>query len=67
MKSALVTGASAGIGRATALRLDRAGWRVFAGVRGEEDAPSTASSPPSCASSGLRRRSGRGSTRSRAG
>ncbi len=38
MPSVLVTGASTGIGRATALRLDRAGWRVFAGVRREEDA-----------------------------
>jgi NAD(P)-dependent dehydrogenase (short-subunit alcohol dehydrogenase family) len=36
----LVTGASTGIGRATALRLDRAGWKVFAGVRREEDAES---------------------------
>jgi NAD(P)-dependent dehydrogenase (short-subunit alcohol dehydrogenase family) len=40
MPSALVTGASTGIGRATALRLDRAGWRVFAGVRREADAES---------------------------
>lgn len=38
MKSVLITGASTGIGRATALRLDRAGWQVFAGVRKEEDA-----------------------------
>jgi NAD(P)-dependent dehydrogenase (short-subunit alcohol dehydrogenase family) len=36
----LVTGSSTGIGRATALRLDRDGWRVFAGVRREEDAES---------------------------
>lgn len=34
----MVTGASSGIGRAAALRLDRRGWRVFAGVRREEDA-----------------------------
>jgi NAD(P)-dependent dehydrogenase (short-subunit alcohol dehydrogenase family) len=42
MKSALVTGASTGIGRATALRMDRAGWRVFAGVRRAEDGASLA-------------------------
>ena len=40
MRSVLVTGSSTGIGRATALRLDRAGWRVFAGVRKQEDAES---------------------------
>jgi NAD(P)-dependent dehydrogenase (short-subunit alcohol dehydrogenase family) len=38
MKTVLVTGSSSGIGRATVRRLDRAGWKVFAGVRKEEDA-----------------------------
>lgn len=38
MKTVLVTGASSGIGRATVRRLDRAGWKVFAGVRKDEDA-----------------------------
>jgi NAD(P)-dependent dehydrogenase (short-subunit alcohol dehydrogenase family) len=36
----VVTGASTGIGRATALDLDRKGYRVFAGVRKREDATS---------------------------
>jgi NAD(P)-dependent dehydrogenase (short-subunit alcohol dehydrogenase family) len=34
----VVTGASSGIGRATALELASSGFRVFAGVRREEDA-----------------------------
>jgi NAD(P)-dependent dehydrogenase (short-subunit alcohol dehydrogenase family) len=37
-RSIVITGTSSGIGHACALRLDRAGLRVFAGVRQEADA-----------------------------
>jgi NAD(P)-dependent dehydrogenase (short-subunit alcohol dehydrogenase family) len=36
MPTALVTGASTGIGQATTLRLAKAGWTVLAGVRSDE-------------------------------
>ncbi len=38
VRTVLVTGASSGIGEACVLRLSRAGWHVFAGVRRQEDA-----------------------------
>lgn len=37
MKTALITGASTGIGEACALTLAQRGWRVFSGVRQPED------------------------------
>jgi NAD(P)-dependent dehydrogenase (short-subunit alcohol dehydrogenase family) len=37
-RTVLITGSSTGIGRAIALRLDRAGFQVFAGVRNRGDA-----------------------------
>lgn len=42
MRSVVVTGTSSGIGEATALRLDQAGMRVFAGVRSPADATAIA-------------------------
>ena len=39
-RSVLISGTSSGIGRATALLLDQAGYRVFAGYRREADAES---------------------------
>jgi NAD(P)-dependent dehydrogenase (short-subunit alcohol dehydrogenase family) len=44
--SALITGASTGIGQATSLRLARAGWTVLAGVRKSEDGERLAGEEP---------------------
>jgi NAD(P)-dependent dehydrogenase (short-subunit alcohol dehydrogenase family) len=46
MPTVLITGASTGIGQATALRLARAGWTVLAGVRAREDGERLASEAP---------------------
>jgi NAD(P)-dependent dehydrogenase (short-subunit alcohol dehydrogenase family) len=45
-KSVLITGTSSGIGRASALRMASAGFRVFAGVRQERDAESLRAQQP---------------------
>lgn len=46
MPTALITGASTGIGQASALRLARAGWTVLAGVRSSEDGERLAGEAP---------------------
>lgn len=46
MPQVLITGASRGIGRTTALRLAAAGWDVLAGVRREEDGAALAAESP---------------------
>ena len=45
-RAVLVTGASTGIGRATAIRLAGAGWDVFAGVRKPEDGDAVRAESP---------------------
>jgi NAD(P)-dependent dehydrogenase (short-subunit alcohol dehydrogenase family) len=45
-RTALISGASTGIGRASAIRLAGAGWNVFAGVRKEADGESVRAESP---------------------
>ena len=45
-RSVVISGASTGIGRATALRLAADGWQVLAGVRRLSDAPAAAADAP---------------------
>ncbi|HEX8645800.1 MAG TPA: SDR family oxidoreductase [Thermoleophilaceae bacterium] len=45
-RSVLISGCSTGIGRASAVRLARAGWDVLAGVRREEDGESVRAEAP---------------------
>ncbi len=46
LKSVVITGASTGIGRASAVHLARRGWRVFAGIRKDSDAESLRAEEP---------------------
>jgi NAD(P)-dependent dehydrogenase (short-subunit alcohol dehydrogenase family) len=46
-RAVVITGASTGIGRASALELDSRGFRVFAGVRREQDAQDLRAERPS--------------------
>jgi NAD(P)-dependent dehydrogenase (short-subunit alcohol dehydrogenase family) len=46
MPSVLLTGASRGIGQATALKLAASGWEVFAGVRRPEDGEALVAASP---------------------